>query len=185
MSDTPKAPSAPPGASPGDLQSITPWKIYLVYTKITLVGFGGTMFWIRRTFVDDLKWFSEAEFAEYLALGQLIPGGANLYNMALLIGHRFAGVRGAFAAGAGFISVPFFVMDPAKSPSGRNVVALKGGPGQGNFSGEFPAKVSIAVNAPAASLHFLGGVGGWAWPSGGEAAKGRPDRKSTRLNSSH
>ena len=110
MSDTPKAPSAPPGASPGDLQSITPWKIYLVYTKITLVGFGGTMFWIRRTFVDDLKWFSEAEFAEYLALGQLIPGGANLYNMALLIGHRFAGVRGAFAAGAGFISVPFFVM---------------------------------------------------------------------------
>ena len=27
-----------------------------------------------------------------------------------MIGHRFAGVRGAFAAGAGFISVPFFVM---------------------------------------------------------------------------
>jgi putative membrane-bound dehydrogenase-like protein len=75
--------------------------------------------------------------------------------------------------------VPFFVMDPAKSPSGRNVVALKGGPGQGNFSSDFPAKVSIAVNASAASLHFLGGVGGWAWPSGGEAAKGRPALKVT------
>ena len=89
---------------------ITPWMIYLMYTKVTLVGFGGTMFWIRRKLVDDLKWITETEFAEYFALGQLIPGGANLFNMALLIGHRFAGVSGAFAAGAGFISVPFFVM---------------------------------------------------------------------------
>ncbi len=89
---------------------ITPWMIYLMYTKVTLVGFGGTMFWVRRSLVDDLKWITEAEFAEYFALGQLIPGGANLFNMALLIGHRFAGVRGAFAAGAGFVSVPFFVM---------------------------------------------------------------------------
>ena len=84
--------------------------IYLMYTKVTLVGFGGTMFWIRRSLVDDLKWLTEAEFAEYFALGQVIPGGANLFNMALLVGHRFAGVPGAFAAGCGFISVPFFVM---------------------------------------------------------------------------
>ena len=89
---------------------VTPWMIYLMYTKITLMGFGGTMFWIRRTFIDDLKWFTDAEFAEYLALGQLIPGGANLFNTSILIGHRVAGVGGAFAAGAGFVTVPFFVM---------------------------------------------------------------------------
>jgi chromate transporter len=96
--------------TPAVRTDITPWMIYLMYTKITLVGFGGTMFWIRRSLVDDLKWLTEAEFAEYFALGQVIPGGANLFNMALLIGHRFAGVRGAVAAGAGFVSVPFFVM---------------------------------------------------------------------------
>ena len=29
----------------------------------------------------------------------------------------------------------------------------------------------------AASLHFLGGVGGWAWPTGGDAARGTPAMK--------
>ncbi|MFM9970966.1 MAG: chromate transporter [Burkholderiales bacterium] len=99
-----------PQLNPPPRTDITPWMIYMMYTKVTLVGFGGTMFWIRRSLVDDLKWLTEAEFAEYFALGQIIPGGANLFNMALLVGHRFAGVPGAIAAGCGFISVPFFVM---------------------------------------------------------------------------
>ena len=89
---------------------ITPWMIYLLYTKITLLGFGGTMFWVRRSLIDDRKWITEAEFAEYFAIAQLIPGGANLYNLSLMFGHRFAGVRGAVAAGLGFICIPFFVM---------------------------------------------------------------------------
>jgi chromate transporter len=89
---------------------LTPWQIFAFYTKVTLQGFGGTFFWIRRGLTEDLKVISEAEFAEYFALSQMLPGGANLFNMALLLGHRFAGVRGAFAAGAGFVFVPFFVM---------------------------------------------------------------------------
>src|ERR1035437_1503860 len=105
MSDFPPKPKADP--APG---VITPWMIYLLYTKITLLGFGGTMFWVRRSLIDDRKWVTEAEFAEYFAIAQLIPGGANLYNMSLMLGHRFAGVRGAVAAGLGFICVPFFVM---------------------------------------------------------------------------
>ncbi len=90
--------------------AITPWMIYLLYTKITLLGFGGTMFWLRRSLIDDRKWVTETEFAEHFAIAQLIPGGANLYNLSLMFGHRFAGVRGAVAAGLGFICVPFFVM---------------------------------------------------------------------------
>ncbi|MCC6474901.1 MAG: chromate transporter [Burkholderiales bacterium] len=101
------AAAAAQAAADGD---ITPRRLYLVYTKVTLLGFGGTFFWIRRELVDELKWLTEAEFAELFALGQLIPGGANLFNMSLLVGHRFAGWRGALAAGAGFVSVPFFVM---------------------------------------------------------------------------
>jgi putative membrane-bound dehydrogenase-like protein len=73
--------------------------------------------------------------------------------------------------------VPFFVMDPAKSASGANLIALKGGPGRGNLSDDFPQRVEIPTTVTAASLHFLGGVGGWAWPTGGDAARGTPAMK--------
>ena len=73
--------------------------------------------------------------------------------------------------------VPFFVMDPAKSASGANFVALKGGPGSGNLSDDFPQRVEILTPVTAASLHFLGAVGGWAWPTGGDTARGIPAMK--------
>jgi len=69
--------------------------------------------------------------------------------------------------------VPFFVMDPAKSNTGANFVALKGG-GKKTVAENFPERVEIATNVTAASLHFLGGVGGWAWPFGGDKALGQP-----------
>jgi putative heme-binding domain-containing protein len=69
--------------------------------------------------------------------------------------------------------VPFFIMDPAKSPKGANFVALKGGANRGDFSTDHPRRVEIPVNATAASLHFLGGVGGGAWPAGGETTRGK------------
>ena len=73
--------------------------------------------------------------------------------------------------------VPFFVMDPARSSSGANLIALKGGPGRGNLSDDFPQRVEIPTTVTAASLHVLGGVGGWAWPTGGDAARGTPAMK--------
>ena len=75
--------------------------------------------------------------------------------------------------------VPFFVMDPARSPSGNNIVALKGGPGSGNASDGFPQRVEIPAAVTAASLHFLGGIGGWAWPVGGDQVRGAPAMKVT------
>ena len=75
--------------------------------------------------------------------------------------------------------VPFFVMDPAKSANGNNLIALKGGPGRGNLSDDFPQRVEIPTSVTAASLHVLGGVGGWAWPAGGDAARGAPAMKVT------
>ncbi|MDZ4290078.1 MAG: ThuA domain-containing protein, partial [Prosthecobacter sp.] len=74
--------------------------------------------------------------------------------------------------------VPFFVMDPVKSPTGSNLVMLKGG-GNKTAAQEFPQRVEIATNATAASLHFLGGVAGWGWPFGGDKAKGQPAMKVT------
>ncbi len=75
--------------------------------------------------------------------------------------------------------VPFFVMDPARSPNGANLVALRGGPGRGNVADDFPMRIEIPASVTAASLHFLGGVGGWAWPTGGDATRGTPVLKVT------
>lgn len=94
--------AAPPTA-------ITPWLIYLTFTKTSLSGFGGTLFWARRKLVEDLQWLTAAEFNETYALGQVIPG-ANMYNFAILFGYRHAGVRGAVAGALGFFSMPMFVV---------------------------------------------------------------------------
>lgn len=75
--------------------------------------------------------------------------------------------------------LPFSVVDPAKSPTGRNVIALKGGAGPGDFSQEFPRRVEIPLSVEASSLYFLGGIGGNAWPAGGETALGMPVMKVT------
>ena len=83
--------------------------------------------------------------------------------------HRFGDVSVA--------GVPFFVMDPARSLNGENLVALKGGPGSTSIADEFPKRVEIPAPVTAASLHFLGGVGGWAWPTGGDATRGTPAMK--------
>lgn len=74
--------------------------------------------------------------------------------------------------------VPFDVINPLKSPSGRSLVVLKGGEG---LAKTFPQKVGVpGVNVRAAKLHFLGGVGGWGYPCcGNDNHDGLPVAKVT------
>ena len=85
--------------------------------------------------------------------------------------HRFGNVTVA--------NVPFFLMDPARSPRGTNIVALNAGAPGGTLLDQLPQSVEIAVSGTAASLHFLGGLGRGAWPTGGDAARGKPVLKVT------
>lgn len=55
--------------------------------------------------------------------------------------------------------VPFSVVNPEKSASGRNVLTLKGGAG---YAKTLPRTAVVKVGFAANRLHFLGGVGGWA-----------------------
>jgi uncharacterized protein len=58
--------------------------------------------------------------------------------------------------------VPFEVVNPARTTSGNNLIVLKGGQ---NYAKTHPQKIEInAVGVKASKLHFLGGVGGWAFP---------------------
>jgi len=57
--------------------------LFLTFSRITLSGFGGVMFWARRGLVERERWLTEQEFVEFLTLGQLLAGppGLNLTVM--------------------------------------------------------------------------------------------------------
>jgi chromate transporter len=88
---------------------VTPLDLFFAFTRITLVSFGGVLFWCRRLFVERKQWLTEQEFVEFVALAQLMPG-VNGINLAVMIGYRFCGWAGAAASLAGFLTAPFFVV---------------------------------------------------------------------------
>ena len=51
----------------------------------------------QRELVERERWMTPAQFLELLSLGQVLPG-PNIVNMALILGDRFFGWRGALAA---------------------------------------------------------------------------------------
>lgn len=59
--------------------------------------------------------------------------------------------------------IPFDVVSPNKAVA--NVVVLKGGAPNAWSRKTLPQKVEVKVGVPASKLHFLGGVGGWAYPA--------------------
>ena len=69
--------------------------------------------------------------------------------------------------------VPFAIISPQRTPTGRNVIVLQGGAG---IARNYPREVEVKVGLPATRLHFLGGVAGWGFPIGGE---GKPVVKMT------
>lgn len=84
-------------------------ELFLAFVRITLSGFGGTMPWTRRMFVEEKRWLTAAEFNELYALCQFLPG-PNVVNLSAVFGSRIHGVSGAIAAWTGFLLVPFCVM---------------------------------------------------------------------------
>ena len=104
------APCTNPMQLPADsTRKVRAIDLFLVFTRITLTSFGGAIFWSRRALVQQKRWLSDNEFVEILALAQLLPGASGV-NLAVLIGYRFGGTRGAFAALAGFLTLPFGVI---------------------------------------------------------------------------
>lgn len=84
----------------------TPWRLFLIFSRIGLTSFGGGLSgWLLREFVQDRHWISEEEFLNGLSLAQALPG-VNVKNMAIWIGYRLAGARGAVAGFSGIIVPP-------------------------------------------------------------------------------
>lgn len=80
-------------------------ELFRVFTRLALQGFGGVLPIAQRELVERQRWLTHEQFLEMLALGQVLPG-PNVINLALMVGQRFFGVRGALAAMAGMLCVP-------------------------------------------------------------------------------
>ena len=94
--------AAPPGPmSPADL--------FFTFNRLALQGFGGVLAVAQRELVERKGWLSREEFVEMLALSQVLPG-PNIVNLALMLGDRFFGVKGALSAVAGMLAVPLVIV---------------------------------------------------------------------------
>jgi chromate transporter len=83
--------------------------IFRVFSKLALMGFGGVMPFAYRALVEEHKWLTAEEFASYLATSQMLPG-PSICNVSLMVGYRYAGVRGALAAISGMLIGPFLII---------------------------------------------------------------------------
>ena len=83
--------------------------LFLAFNRLALQGFGGVLPVAHRELVERLRWLSPQQFVELLTLGQVLPG-PNIINMAIVIGDRFFGWRGALAACGGLLLVPLFIV---------------------------------------------------------------------------
>jgi chromate transporter len=85
---------------------VTATGLFLVFARIGLTSFGGGLSgWFMREFVQDRQWLTEEEFLNGLALSQALPG-VNIKNLAIWIGYRLLGWRGAVAGFCGIIFPP-------------------------------------------------------------------------------
>lgn len=88
---------------------ITPWKIFLEFARLSIMGFGGVLPLAYHSIVERNKWLNDKEFAEMLSIGQMLPGG-NIINVSVMLGWRFAKFKGACAAFLGLLLIPTIIL---------------------------------------------------------------------------
>ena len=78
--------------------------MWVEFFRLGLTSFGGPVAhlgFFRQRFVNELKWLTDAQYAELVALCQVLPGPASS-QVGMGLGLMRAGRRGALAAWAGF-----------------------------------------------------------------------------------
>ena len=71
-------------------------ELFLAFFRITLSGFGGTLPWTRRMFVEKKRWMTAEEFNEAYAFCQFLPGpNIVAYYFAFRVMGHWLSMRGA------------------------------------------------------------------------------------------
>jgi len=122
------------------------FRMFLTFLRIGATGFGGPMALIgmlQEQFVERKKAIGSEEFAEGVAIGQLLPGPIAI-DTAVYVGYRLRGWLGALAGAIGLTLPAFLIMlvlAPAYFQLGRVPQA------QGFFAGIRPAVVAVIAAA--------------------------------------
>lgn len=101
--------STPAGAGAPGNKPDSCTEIFVAFTRLALQGFGGVLPVAQRELVERLHWLERGQFLQMLSVAQVLPG-PNIVNLALMIGDRFIGWRGAMAALAGILLAPLAVV---------------------------------------------------------------------------
>jgi chromate transporter len=84
-------------------------ELFKAFTLLGLQGFGGVLAVAQRILCDEKRWLTPAQYVDVLAMGHVLPG-PQVCNLALIVGDRFFGWRGAFTALAGLMVVPLAIV---------------------------------------------------------------------------
>jgi len=83
--------------------------LFVSFTVMALQGFGGVLAVVQRELVEKKGWLTREEFIEEWSVAQIMPG-PNVVNLAIVLGARYFGLRGAMVAVAGMLAVPLLVV---------------------------------------------------------------------------
>ena len=93
----------------GERPHVSRLDIFAGFFLIGMFGFGGIAAAMHHVIVERRRWLNDQDYASVLGLGQVLPG-ANLVNMATIVGDRFQGFIGAVLALAGLIFMPIVIL---------------------------------------------------------------------------
>jgi chromate transporter len=112
-----------PAASSVPLAAVTPTGLFFAFSKIGSVLYGSgyvLLAFLRSELAMKLRWATDDQILDSIALGQATPGP--VFSAATALGYALAGVPGAVAATAG-IFLPAFALVAAADPIARSVRA--------------------------------------------------------------
>ena len=138
-------------------------EVFLGFASIGARSFGGVLPWAHRVIVEERHWMAREDFLDVLALCQFLPG-PNIANMAVVLGRRWFGLRGAVAGFVGLMGPPFvwvlalaaLYADWAAQPGVRAIVQGVGIAGGGLFLGT-ALKLGTPLAKKPAALAVIGG----------------------------
>lgn len=102
-------PPQPPAEDTGTVAPRSPGELFLAFTWVSLQAFGGAVAHIERTVVRRKRWLTGEEFLGLYGISQVLPGPTGI-SFCVLFGDRMFGLRGAFAAAAGFLLLPAVIV---------------------------------------------------------------------------
>lgn len=147
------ASAAPQQAGAPDAPSPGVWQIFIAFLRLGLTSFGGPVAhlgYFRADIVGQRKWLDDRSYADFVALGQFLPGPASS-QVGVAIGLSLGGLRGGAAAWLGFTAPSALLM----TAFGLGITAIGDPSGAGWLHGLKIVTVAIVAQAVAAMARSL------------------------------